>query len=41
MENKPKENISSQNKDGYIKKLEQKILMLEALLSVNSNKQNF
>tara|TARA_R100000734_G_C3313360_1_gene104636 strand:+ start:569 stop:694 length:126 start_codon:yes stop_codon:yes gene_type:complete len=41
MENKPKENISSQNKDDHIKKLEQKILMLEALLSVNSNKQNF
>ncbi len=41
MENKPKENISSQNKDDTIKKLEQKILMLEALLSVNSKKQNF
>ncbi len=41
MENKPKKNISSQNKDDHIKKLEQKILMLEALLSVNSKKQNF
>ena len=41
MENKRKENISSQNKDDHIKKLEQKILMLEALLSVNSKKQNF
>tara|TARA_S200002703_G_scaffold5345_2_gene6257 strand:+ start:522 stop:647 length:126 start_codon:yes stop_codon:yes gene_type:complete len=41
MENKPKENMSSRNKDDTIKKLEQKILMLEALLSVNSKKQTF
>lgn len=41
MENKPKKNISSKNKDDHIKKLEQKILMLEALLSVNSKTQNF
>jgi len=33
--------MSSRNKDDTIKKLEQKILMLEALLSVNSKKQTF
>lgn len=41
MKSKLKEKIEPEKKEVTIERLQQKILMLEALLSVNSKNQNF